>query len=124
VADHAVLCTVNVTGGIDAVPVCQAVLGDVLAVPIETVKPKRSTALRRVENLDRDPRATLLCEHWDADDWSRLWWVRASLIRIPVDEPELADLARLLREKYRQYREASFVALLTFRVDAVAGWSG
>ena len=30
-------------------------------------------------NLEADPRATLLVEHWDRSDWSRLWWVRAEL---------------------------------------------
>ena len=64
--------------GVDAVPVVYVVEGDV-GVPIDLVKPKRSTRLQRQPNLAADPRATLLVEHWDAADWSALWWVRAEL---------------------------------------------
>ena len=31
--------------------------------------------LARIENVDRDPRVTLLADHYE-EDWSRLWWVR------------------------------------------------
>jgi hypothetical protein len=38
-------------------------------------KPKRSRALRRMENARRRPEMTVLIDHYD-DDWTRLWWVR------------------------------------------------
>ena len=79
-ADHGVLSTLHPTRGIDSVPVCFVVAGDVVGIPIDTVKPKRSTRLGRLRNLEADPRATLLVEHWDAEDWTALWWVRASLL--------------------------------------------
>src|SRR6478736_2798980 len=44
------------------VPACYAIDGDRLAIPIDAVKPKGSTALGRVRNLERDPRAALLVE--------------------------------------------------------------
>ena len=50
-----------------------------MGVPIDRVKPKESLRLQRERNLEADPRATLLVEHWDPGDWSRLWWVRAEL---------------------------------------------
>src|SRR3954467_4077077 len=81
VADHGVLATVNPRGAADLVPACFAIDGDRVAIPVDSVKPKRSTALGRIRNLERDPRATLLLERWDAADWSRLWWVRLSLVR-------------------------------------------
>ncbi len=71
--------------GVDSVPVCFVVDGDLIAIPIDTIKPKRSTRLGRLRNLEADPRATLLVEHWDFDDWSTLWWVRASLVLTDVD---------------------------------------
>ena len=43
------------------------------------------------DNLAADPRASLLVEHWDAGDWSRLWWVRADLEH--VAEPPPAAIA-------------------------------
>src|SRR4029453_5613504 len=77
--DHGVLCTVHAERGVDAVPVVYAIDGDYLGVPVDRVKPKASTRLQRERNLEADPRATLLVDHWDPGDWSRLWWVRAEL---------------------------------------------
>lgn len=122
-ADHAVLATLERVRGADLVPVCFAIVGEWLAVPIDSVKPKGSTALGRVRNLERDPRATLLAEHWDAADWSRLWWVRLSLRRTAAPEAVAADLARALRDRYVQYRDAPFTELLTFGIEHVVGWS-
>jgi hypothetical protein len=86
------------------------------------VKPKGSTALGRVRNLERDPRATFLLEHWDPDDWTRLWWVQLLLVRTQEAPERVAMLERLLRERYRQYRAGSFIDLLTFRIEHVGGW--
>jgi PPOX class probable F420-dependent enzyme len=121
-ADHAILATINRTGAPDLVPVCFAMVGDVVAIPVDSVKPKRSTALGRIRNLERDPRATLLVEHWDAADWSRLWWVRASLVRASVDGDTAGALVARLRERYPQYADVTFDALLTFRIERIGGW--
>src|SRR6201994_4699125 len=78
--DHGVLCTVHAERGVDAVPVVYALDDDgYVGVPVDRVKPKASSRLQRERNLEADPRATLLVEHWDRRDWSRLWWVRAEL---------------------------------------------
>ena len=78
--DHGILCTVHAERGVDAVPVAYVVDEDgYVGVPVDRVKPKASLRLQRERNLEADPRATLLVEHWDRDDWSRLWWVRAEL---------------------------------------------
>jgi PPOX class probable F420-dependent enzyme len=122
-ADHGVLGTLRGGTGIDLVPVCFAIDGDVVAMPIERVKPKAEGVLQRLRNLEADPRATLLCERWDPVDWSRLWWVRLRLQR-SVEEPDVTErLAHLLRQKYPQYVAEPFEALVTFRIAAVAGWS-
>ena len=78
--DHGILCTAHAERGVDAVPVAYTVDdGGYVGVPIDRVKPKASSRLQRERNLEADPRATLLVEHWDRDDWSQLWWVRAEL---------------------------------------------
>jgi hypothetical protein len=105
------------------VPVCFAVAGRRIAVPVDRVKPKDTTELQRTRNLDADPRAALLCDHWDRNDWSRLWWVRASLVRIDATGPERSRLASLLGAKYPPYADQPFAGLLVFRVAALAGWS-
>ena len=120
-ADHGVLCTTNAAGAIDAVPTCLAVVGARITTPIDIVKPKATTDLARRANLDRDANATLLCERWDAADWTRLWWVRARLVRVPVHEVDEYDAA--LRAKYPQYRTTVFAAILVFDVADVVGWS-
>ena len=121
-ADHGVLATLSKAHGADLVPACFAIDGDALAVPIDSVKPKGSTALGRVRNLERDPRATLVVEHWDPADWSRLWWVRLLLVRTEVSAERREALERGLRERYPQYRGSAFVDVLTFRIEHVGGW--
>ncbi len=126
-AERGVLCTTNARGEIDAVPVCFAVVGPHVATPVDRVKPKGTTALGRVENLERDAAATLLCDHWDGDDWSRLWWVRARLVRRSahdVGAPLRSDCEDALRAKYAQYRDEDFADVLVFDVTQTRGWSG
>ena len=121
-ADHGVLATLSKAHGASLVPACYTIDGDRLAIPIDSVKPKGSAALGRVRNLERDPRATLLIEHWDAADWSRLWWVQLFLVRTEEPEDRVARLVRGLSERYPQYRDAPFVDVLTFRIEKAGGW--
>lgn len=121
-ADHGVLATINPTGVADLVPVCFAILGERLAVPIDSIKPKASTALGRVRNLEREPRATLLVERWDPDDWSRLWWVRLSIVRVDADPGIASGLEAALRARYPQYAGTTFPSIVVFRIDRVSGW--
>ena len=120
-AEHGVLCTTSASGSIDAVPTCLAVVGQRIATPIDTVKPKDTTELGRRKNLDRDAAATLLCEQWDSDDWSRLWWVRARLVRLP--DHDNAECEAALQAKYAHYRTAAFAAVLVFDVKSTLGWA-
>jgi hypothetical protein len=120
--DHGVLCTVHAERGVDAVPVAYALDDDgYVGVPIDLVKPKASLQLQRERNLAADPRATLLAEHWDADDWSRLWWVRAQL-RWQAGSDRAAVLATRLADRYPQYAEQPFARVLVLRIVAVTGW--
>jgi hypothetical protein len=120
-AEHGVLCTTNGAGAIDAVPTCLAVVGARIATPIDTVKAKDTTELGRRKNLDRDAAASLLCEHWDSYDWSRLWWVRARLVLLP--DHDSAECEAALRAKYAQYRTVAFAAVLVFDVMSTLGWA-
>jgi len=123
--DHGILCTVHAERGVDAVPVAYVVDVDGwVGVPVDLVKPKASMRLQRERNLEVDPRATLLVEHWDRDDWSRLWWVRAEL-RWHGDAAasRAAALAAQLAERYTQYRDQPFARVLVLRIVGVAGWA-
>ncbi len=123
--DHGILCTVHAERGVDAVPVAYAVDDEgYLGVPVDRVKPKASSRLQRERNLEADPRATLLVEHWDPGDWSRLWWVRAELRwQDDADVGRTAALAARLAERYPQYRDQPFTRVLTLRIVGVAGWA-
>lgn len=122
--DHAVLATAHPRRGADTVPVVYAVDDGHIGIPIDRVKPKSSTRLQRERNLEADSRATLLVDHWDPVDWSRLWWVRAEM-RWVGDSAERAErLAGLLAKKYTQYEDQPFERVLVLRVDRVTGWGG
>ena len=121
--DHGVLSTVHPERGVDAVPCVYALDGERwLGIPVDRVKPKSSTRLRREANLAADQRATLLIEHWDRDDWSQLWWVRAEL-RFTGDQSRAATLADRLVDRYAQYAGAPFDRILVFEIVAITGWS-
>jgi len=123
--DHGILATVHATRGVDALP-CVFVVDDegYVGIPVDRVKAKSSTRLQRERNLEADPRAALLVEHWDPADWSRLWWVRGELRWVP-DPPErrAAALSRLLAQRYPQYRDEPFATVIVLRLVAVSGWS-
>jgi Pyridoxamine 5'-phosphate oxidase len=123
--DHGVLCTIHLERGVDAVPVTYAVDDDgYVGVPVDRVKPKSSSRLQRERNLEADPRAALLVEHWDRGDWSRLWWVRAELRWLDdAADARTADLAARLARAYPQYRDQPFTRVLVLHVVGVTGWA-
>lgn len=123
--DHAILCTLHPDRGVDAVPVAYALDDEgYLGVPVDRVKPKASERLQRERNLEADPRATLLAEHWDPGDWSRLWWVRAELRwEADADGARTAALAARLAERYPQYHDQPFTRVLVLRIVGVTGWA-
>lgn len=126
--DHGVLATLHATRGADLVPVVYTVVDGHVGVPVDLVKPKSSTRLGRERNLEADPRATLLVEHWDPVDWSALWWVRAQLRWLGHDSDATVSglagrLAERLAERHAQYHDRPFARVLVFRIDAVTGWA-
>lgn len=122
---HGVMCTVHSERGPDPVPAVYALNDDdFVGIPIDQVKPKASSRLQRERNLESDPRGSLLVEHWDAADWTRLWWVRADLQHVPDPPPSLTDdLAARLARTVPQYADRPFHRVLVCRVLHVTGWS-
>lgn len=122
---HGVLCTLHPDRGPDPQPVVYAVSADGhVGVAIDRVKPKISSRLQREDNLAADPRGSLLIEYWDADDWSRLWWVRADLRHVE-DPPAMLveDLADRLAGAVPQYADKPFHRVLVCRIVKLTGWS-
>ena len=116
----AVLATLDDDGSPHLVPFVYAVLEDGSLISAVDTKPKRSRSLRRLDNIRRDPRVSVLVDHYE-DDWSRLWWVRADGTAVVRDEaPPGHD--RLV-ERYRQYRDQSLGPWIVIEVERLAGWS-
>ncbi len=122
---HGVFCTLHPRRGPDPQPVVFAVSDDGhLGVPIDKVKPKASSRLQREDNLEADPRGALLVERWDAEDWSRLWWVRADTEHVP-DPPAsvVDDLADRLARTVPEYADKPFHRVLVCRIVRITGWA-
>ena len=121
---HGVFATLHPERGPDPQPVVYAVHDGHVGVPIDRVKPKASSRLQREDNLDADPRGSLLVEHWDAEDWSRLWWVRADTEHVAEPDEALTEaLADRLAATVPQYADKPFHRVLVCRIVKVTGWS-
>lgn len=117
------LATVDESGRPHLVPFCFVLDGDTLYSAVDR-KPKRTTALRRLENVRANPSAAVLVDHYE-DDWSRLWWVRLDgRARIVEGGAERARALGLLEAKYEQYRaEPPEGPVLAIEVERWRGWS-
>ncbi len=121
---HGVLGTLHAERAVDLTPIVYATDGPFLGSPVDLVKLKSSLRLQRERNLESDARATLLVEHWDRDDWSKLWWVRSELRWVGEDAGPSSDvLADRLAESFVQYRDKPFATLLVFEIIKATGWS-
>ena len=122
---HGVLCTLHPERGPDPQPVVYAVTDDgYVGVPIDKVKPKKSSRLQREDNLEADPRGSLLIEHWETADWTRLWWVRADLEHVTDPPAEVVeDLAARLERAVPQYAGRPFHRVLVCRIVRITGWA-
>jgi PPOX class probable F420-dependent enzyme len=116
------LATVRPDGRPHLVPVVFALAGDVIFTAVDA-KPKRSTRLQRLVNLESEPRCSLLVDHY-TDDWSQLWWVRADGEAVVVEPSAASPGLTALVERHPQYRElAPSGPLLAVRVTQWSGWS-
>lgn len=122
-------------GRLDLVPCCFALVdvdpsraGEIVGSEVVTAvdhKPKRTTRLARLANIDRDPSASFLVDHRDPNDWSQLWWVRVSGKARVIDSGDRWTRSiDALVDKYPAYQEQrpeGPAILLT--VERWAGWS-
>jgi PPOX class probable F420-dependent enzyme len=120
---HGVLSTMHPERGVDAVPVVFAVVDDGLVVPVDRVKHKRSTDLRRVRNIAGDPRCVFLADHYE-DDWTRLWWVRVHARAETLVDDDAETGRRALAARFAPYRTRDAIAaVLLLRPTLVRGWA-
>jgi PPOX class probable F420-dependent enzyme len=118
------LATAGDDGVPHVVPVTFAVFGDAIFFAIDH-KPKTTTNLRRLRNIEVNPAVSFLVDQYE-EDWTRLWWARADgVARILTEPADRADPVRRLQEKYGQYRERPPAGVVVATTVATwHGWSG
>jgi PPOX class probable F420-dependent enzyme len=96
------LATAAPKGQIDLVPITFALAGTTVVTAVDH-KAKQTRRLQRLANIARDPRVTVLVDHYD-DDWSTLWWARLKgLAAVVTEGPRFADAIELLVAKYPRH---------------------
>jgi PPOX class probable F420-dependent enzyme len=121
------LATVTPDGGPHVVPFVFALVergSDVRAYWAVDRKPKRTTDLARIHNLERNPAVEFVVDDYD-EDWTGLWWVRCSGTgRVVTDEAERRLALEALGAKYPQYElDPPEGPVLVVDVQRVSGWS-
>jgi PPOX class probable F420-dependent enzyme len=117
------LATTDPDGRPHLVPIVFALSGDTLYTAVDE-KPKRSRALRRIENARARPDVTVLVDRYD-EDWTQLWWVRLRGRARVLDGGEEAESAlALLADKYEEYRRVPpGPPVLAIDVGEWRGWA-
>lgn len=115
------LGTLRPDGSPRLVPITFAVVDGRLCSAVETVKPKTSTRLARLDDVRRDPRVAVLVDRY-TEDWRQLWWVRVDGTAVVDDDRPGAVAA--LRAKYEGYRQATIDGpILVITPLRWTGWS-
>jgi nitroimidazol reductase NimA-like FMN-containing flavoprotein (pyridoxamine 5'-phosphate oxidase superfamily) len=81
-----------------------------------------ATGGRTAENLRARPWATIECDDY-FEDWDRLRGVVARARARVIDRgAELDRARRLLRRKFKQYRDTEFDSVIALRIEQAASW--
>lgn len=116
------MATVTETGQSHIVPITFALDGERVFTMVDS-KPKSTTNLKRLQNIDSEPRVTLLADHYE-EEWSSLWWTRIDgTAQVETAGHDWDAARRLLTAKYPQYRKnAPEGALIAITIQSVTWW--
>lgn len=122
-ARSAALGTVDGRGRPHLVPIVFARREDRLYTAVDR-KPKTTRRLKRLSNIEANPQASVLVDHY-TDNWAGLWWIRldgsAEVIR---SGPRLRQGLALLADKYEAYAAAPPPGpLIEMRIEVIRTWS-
>lgn len=102
------------------VPIVHAVVDDVIIFAVDH-KPKSGQRLRRLTNIEINPRVAVLFDE-RSENWDELWWVRADGVASihPQPPPTAASLAHRHPEYERQPPDGPWVQI---HVERWSGWA-
>lgn len=115
----AVLGTIGPDGRPHLVPFVFAVTGERTLISAVDTKPKKSRSLRRLDNIRRDPRVTVLAHNYD-EDWTKLWWVRAEGTAAVRDASPPGG--EVLAGRYAQYTDDDLGPWILVEIERLTGW--
>ena len=104
-------------------PVCFAYFDGCFYIAIDE-KPKSTTRLKRVRNIEENPRGSIVFDRY-AEDWSRLAWVMVQGTASVIDSgADYKTALAALREKYEQYQSMALEGRPVIRVtvERVLSW--
>ena len=117
------LATVASDGRPHLVPITFALLGEATLVTAVDHKPKRTTALRRLDNIAANPSVSLLVDHYD-EDWMALWWARADGRARVLSAGDAREAVDALVARYAQYAEhRPHGPVIVVDVERWSGWA-
>ena len=116
------LATTGEDGEPHIVPVCFVFDGESVFTPIDG-KPKTTWRLKRIRNLEANPQAALLVDHYE-EDWRRLRYVLVTGEGSLVEGEAAAPTLTALREKYPQYAEVELLPkVIRIKVKSIVAWA-
>lgn len=122
----ATLATADAAGAPHALPVCFLVEGDSVYIAIDQ-KPKSVAprALKRLRNIDANPKVALVADHYDDEDWSQLGWVMLrGTAEILEAGPEHEAAQAGLTARYAQYggMDLGGLPVIAIRIERASSW--
>ncbi len=119
------LATADGDGVPHVVPVCFAIQKNTAYIAIDQ-KPKsgEARALKRLRNIAANSSVALIADHYE-DDWRRLGWVMLRGSAEILDSGvERKTAHKMLRQRYKQYKEMDFSGLpvIAIRIARASSW--
>lgn len=119
------LATADATGQPHVVPICYALIDDLVCFTIDE-KPKRKAGgdLQRLANIRANPKAALVVDRYD-EDWSKLGWIMIQGEADILERGEVHGRAQArLRERYPQLStmRLSHLPVVVIRIARVISW--
>jgi PPOX class probable F420-dependent enzyme len=122
------LATSNADGVPRLVPVVFALQQDTIYSAVDD-KPKTTSRLRRLDDIEANPRVSLLVDRY-SEDWDELWWARADGTArvLATSGPDAAEAHLALAElasRYVQYQQRVPAGpVIAVDVTRWSGWVG